>query len=45
MTRFGRSLTQQSVEIDINDAKPLRKSSDDSLNWKSSLVNSKMVGI
>ncbi|MCP9263907.1 Pleckstriny domain-containing family G member 6 [Dirofilaria immitis] len=46
MTRFGRSRTQQSVDIDINDCKAIRKISDDSLHsWKNSLVNSKMVNI
>uniref|UniRef100_A0A915Q244 Uncharacterized protein n=1 Tax=Setaria digitata TaxID=48799 RepID=A0A915Q244_9BILA len=44
MTRFGRSRTQQSVDIDINETKPIRKNSDDGLSsWRSSLVNSKMV--
>ncbi|EJW76283.1 hypothetical protein WUBG_12809 [Wuchereria bancrofti] len=43
MTRFGRSRTQQSLDIDINDTKPIRKSSDDSMSsWRNSLVNSKM---
>uniref|UniRef100_A0AAF5PYQ5 DH domain-containing protein n=2 Tax=Wuchereria bancrofti TaxID=6293 RepID=A0AAF5PYQ5_WUCBA len=44
MTRFGRSRTQQSLDIDINDTKPIRKSSDDSMSsWRNSLVNSKML--
>ncbi|EJD75367.1 hypothetical protein LOAG_17480 [Loa loa] len=44
MTRFGRSRTQQSLDIDINDTKPIRKNSDDSVSsWRSSLVNSKML--
>ncbi|KAL3995362.1 RhoGEF domain family protein [Acanthocheilonema viteae] len=44
MTRFSRSRTQQSVDIDISDTKPIRKSSDDSLSsWRNSLVNSKML--
>uniref|UniRef100_A0A1I8ELA1 RBD domain-containing protein n=1 Tax=Wuchereria bancrofti TaxID=6293 RepID=A0A1I8ELA1_WUCBA len=46
MTRFGRSRTQQSLDIDINDTKPIRKSSDDSMSsWRNSLVNSKMVSV